>query len=102
MQFYRLTNSRCYDTEDRRISCTACHDVHGNLSTDTALYDSRCETCHSLAGNAGRGSRQAKLCPVSSKDCISCHMPKVELPGMHHLFTDHEIRIVRKGDAYPE
>jgi hypothetical protein len=28
-------------------------------------------------------------------------MPKVELPGSHSVFTDHQIRIVRAGDRYP-
>jgi hypothetical protein len=96
MQFYRLANSRCYDSEDRRISCTACHDVHGNLSTDLASYDSPCQACHAP------GNQAAKSCPVAARDCISCHMPKVEIPGMHYQFTDHEIRIARKGDAYPD
>jgi hypothetical protein len=29
-------------------------------------------------------------------------MPKTELPGAHRQFTDHEIRIVRAGEPYPE
>ena len=29
-------------------------------------------------------------------------MPKVELPGGHALFTDHMIRIVHPGEAYPD
>jgi hypothetical protein len=28
-------------------------------------------------------------------------MPKVQLPGGHMTFTDHQIRIVKAGDAYP-
>jgi hypothetical protein len=28
-------------------------------------------------------------------------MPKIELPGAHARFTDHQIRIVRSGEAYP-
>jgi formate-dependent nitrite reductase cytochrome c552 subunit len=32
---------------------------------------------------------------------VSCHMPKINLPGGHAKFTDHEIRIVRPGDPYP-
>ena len=30
-QPYRLTNSKCYDSEDRRIRCTACHDPHREI-----------------------------------------------------------------------
>jgi hypothetical protein len=29
-------------------------------------------------------------------------MPKVELPGAHFKFTDHRIRIVKPGEAYPK
>jgi hypothetical protein len=28
-------------------------------------------------------------------------MPKMELPGSHALFTDHQIRIVKAGEPYP-
>ena len=103
MQFYRLTNSRCYDSVDRRISCTACHDPHGDLSTDMAAYDSKCQTCHSPAGGRGvRTAKAPKTCPVASRDCVSCHMPKVEIPGLHYQFTDHQIRIALKGAPYPK
>jgi hypothetical protein len=29
-------------------------------------------------------------------------MPKYEVPGMHSKFTDHFIRIVRKGEGYSD
>ena len=108
MQFYRLTDSRCYDSVDRRISCTACHDPHGKLTTlDTqagqAHYDAQCLACHSTGARAVAGSGAIpKQCPVAAKDCVSCHMPKVEIPGLHHQFTDHQIRIVRAGESYPK
>jgi hypothetical protein len=28
-------------------------------------------------------------------------MPKIELPGSHAKFTDHQIRVVRPGAGYP-
>jgi hypothetical protein len=28
-------------------------------------------------------------------------MPKIELPGSHAGFTEHQIRIARAGDPYP-
>jgi hypothetical protein len=29
-------------------------------------------------------------------------MPKIEIPGSHHKFSDHQIRIVRVNEKYPE
>jgi hypothetical protein len=95
-QFYRLTNSRCYDSADRRIACTACHDPHGSLVKDSNSYDSKCQRCHLAADT------RAKTCPVSKRDCVTCHMPKVDVPGLHYRFTDHQIRIARAGDKYPD
>jgi len=93
-QPYRLTNSKCYDVDDQRIRCTACHDPHGPLNTELASYDSKCTACHSAA-------LHAKVCPAAKENCVSCHMPKIGLPGAHAQFTDHQIRIVRPGEPYP-
>lgn len=93
-QPYRMTNSKCYDVEDQRIRCTACHDPHGQLETSPRSYDSKCTACHSTA-------LHTKICPVAKANCVTCHMPKVDLPGAHAKFTDHQIRIARAGDPYP-
>ncbi len=87
---YRLTGSKCYDSADRRIGCAACHDVHRHEAKPTAFFDTRCGACHQ-ACRAGNKS-----------ECISCHMPKVEIPGLHARFTDHRIRVVRPGGKYPD
>jgi len=93
-QPYRLTNSKCYDVEDQRIRCTACHNPHDHLNTNLASYDPKCAACHSTA-------LHTKVCPVAKENCVTCHMPKIDLPGAHHQFTDHQIRIVRAGEPYP-
>lgn len=103
-QPYRLANSKCYDAEDPRVRCTACHDPHKAVASDVRAYDGRCTACHAQGahGVAGVAADKApRLCPVAKQDCISCHMPKVELPGAHHRFTDHNIRIVKTNEAYP-
>jgi Cytochrome c554 and c-prime len=94
-QPYRLTESKCYDADDARISCLACHDPHREVDAKSSNYDARCQSCH------GGGKPGAKSCWVSTKDCASCHMPKLELPGAHHKFTDHQIRIVRANQPFP-
>lgn len=97
-QPYRLTNSKCYDASDSRIACTACHDAHDAIDRNLASYDSKCAACHNGTKNAGA---KARTCPKGGPNCASCHMPRYEIPGSHHLFTDHQIRIVRPNETYP-
>ena len=94
-QPYRLAGSRCYDPEDPRISCLACHDPHREVTSRAEEYDAKCQACHD------GGKQGAKACPTATKECASCHMPKIELPGAHHKFSDHRIRIVRANEKYP-
>jgi hypothetical protein len=93
-QPFRLANSKCYDGADSRIRCAACHNPHEALETNLASYDAKCAACHSAA-------LHTKVCRVAKANCAGCHMPKVELPGAHARFTDHQIRIARAGDPYP-
>lgn len=93
-QPYRLANSKCYDGSDSRIRCTACHDPHGQLETNLVSYDAKCGACHATA-------LHTKVCSVGKSNCAGCHMPKLDLPGAHAQFTDHQIRIVRTGAPYP-
>ena len=101
-QPYRLFNSRGHNTNDPRIGCLACHNPHEQLGKDSAYYDSKCFACHLTTAKETKTERRtAAACPVSTKNCASCHMPKVELPGMHAAFTDHWIRIARPNDPTP-
>ena len=104
-QPYRLANSKCFNGTDPRISCLACHDPHQDLVRQDSTYDSKCLACHGSAAAVGPASSVStaapKSCPVSKSECVSCHMPKIALPGGHVSFTDHEIRVVKAGDAYP-
>jgi len=98
-QPYRIFHSKCY-SDDRNIRCTACHNPHEPLREDAAYYDAKCLACHALKGQpAAQGSQPS--CPVATKDCASCHMPKVEIPAAHFKFTDHYIRIVKPSEKYP-
>jgi hypothetical protein len=100
-QPYRLENSRCYVGNDPRISCLACHDPHRPVNETSTSYDSKCLACHAR-GRAASDASPIKLCPVAKANCVSCHMPKVSLPGGHAQFTDHMIRVVRVGEPYPD
>jgi hypothetical protein len=107
-QPYRIFNSKCY-SDDRRISCTACHNPHESLKHDAAFYDSKCLACHETNRQVSRNplsqssanKTDAKGCQVGTKDCASCHMPKVNLPGAHFKFTDHRIRIAKPHESFP-
>lgn len=94
-QPYRLEGSKCFDEQDSRISCIACHDPHLEVDTVAEHYDSRCLACHT------GGKAKPALCKVGKTGCTNCHMPKLELPGAHHKFADHRIRIVRPGEKFP-
>lgn len=89
-QIYRLTASKCYDTNDRRIACTACHDPHQSKARPAAFFDAKCGACHTACKAGNRSG------------CVNCHMPKISPPGLHASFTDHRIRVVRPGEKYPD
>jgi|SRR5580704_1486025 hypothetical protein len=108
-QPYRLANSRCFDGADARISCIACHDPHQDIVRDDKSYDKNCLACHSAESSASTAATPAsatahahpKICPVAKNDCVSCHMPKVKLPNGLMTFTDHQIRVVKAGEPFP-
>ncbi len=106
-QPYRLEKSKCWGAGDARLTCMGCHDPHKQLQTEASSYDAVCLSCHE---NGGKRTPTEKTtaehvkaaCPVAQKDCVSCHMPKVEVPEMHYGFTDHKIQIVRAGETYKD
>ena len=101
-QPYRITNSKCFDADDRRIACTACHEPHSDVARTPAAYDSVCLGCHAVtAAPKKAGLKSGKVCHTGRNGCVQCHMPKIALPGAHYAFADHQIRVVRPGDPYP-
>ncbi len=99
---YRLVLSRCFDGQDPRISCLACHDTHGQMEQTASFYDAKCLACHAGPHRpASAGKITGAQCPVGTENCVTCHMPKVELPGDHFKFADHNIRIVKPGEPFP-
>ena len=95
-QPYRLEESRCWGRNgDARITCMACHDPHQPLVQEPSAYDSKCLACHGVRADS-KGTHTAKtVCKVAASNCVTCHMPKYEVPQTHAVFTDHEIRVVR-------
>ena len=100
---YRLESSRCWGNGDARLTCLACHDPHRPLVRDAAAYDGRCLSCHSTStGVKTTAATSPKTCPVSNQNCVTCHMPKYEVPDMHYKYTDHRIRVVKGGESFPD
>jgi hypothetical protein len=105
-QPYRLEKSRCWGrTGDGRLTCVACHNPHEPLVKDASFYDRKCLACHSSSPSsiplAADAPQAPKVCPKATANCVSCHMPKYDAPGMHAKFTDHFIRIVIANELYP-
>ena len=101
-QPYRLEDSKCWRRGDARLTCIACHNPHEPLVLDTAAYDQKCLACHktiaeqkTVAADKAQASHPGAPCPISTRNCASCHMPQVEVPSVHAPFADHRIRIVR-------
>jgi hypothetical protein len=102
-QPYRLMSSKCWGNGDPRITCVACHDPHVPLVQEASFYDEKCLSCHLAASGLKLAKDQpGRACPVGTKNCSTCHMPKIEVAEMHHSFADHRIRIVRPGEPLPD
>ena len=101
LQPYRLQKSKCWGIGDARITCVACHDPHVQVIRDSGSYDGKCLQCHALKGARPAPGHHQRACPVAAKDCVTCHMPKIGVPGTHTTFTDHWIRISKEGTPYP-
>lgn len=96
---YRLEQSRCWGTGDARLTCIACHDSHKSRVEDAAFYDKACVSCHSPQGSTLK-SHAISMCKVANHNCVTCHMPKYEIPSMHTKFTDHKIAV--HGNQFTE
>jgi Cytochrome c554 and c-prime len=101
-QPYRLEGSKCWGKGAAQLTCVACHNPHEPVRRDASAYDRVCLGCHTASGAKPTAAQTRGSCSIGSKNCISCHMPKVYVPDMHYKFTDHRIRIAHEGDAYPE
>ena len=75
--------------EPRLVRCTGCHDPHTDVERGSPVkYNTVCRSCH--------GAEPAQhACPVKpAGDCISCHMPRQQLPiPTHPAYRNHWIGI---------
>jgi Zn finger protein HypA/HybF involved in hydrogenase expression len=73
-QPYRLTETKCYDPDDTRISCLACHDPHTEASAKPVDYDARCQACHP-GGNAKANPAQWQRAAAPRVICLKLIYP---------------------------
>lgn len=88
-----LSQSKCMQKSDGKLSCFTCHEPHEPLHKSIDAYNARCVDCHS-----GQGMRQpASICRVENRsNCVDCHMPRVS-PQAALRFTNHWIGIYERG-----
>ncbi|MEO6529222.1 MAG: cytochrome c3 family protein [Gemmatimonadaceae bacterium] len=97
----RLRESRCFIASQataRPLECATCHDPHLPPPTKE-VRNQPCQSCHAnavlqkkLATSASRADH------ASTSDCVSCHMPRTDVPELlHGAFTDHWIRARAPG-----
>lgn len=71
-QYGLLSSSKCF--KNSSLTCSSCHNVHGQEINQPALFSQRCLNCH----NTGSG-KTCTVTPVEgmvlSNNCIDCHMP---------------------------
>jgi len=100
---YRLEQSQCWGEGNSRITCVACHNPHKPLETTPSAYDAKCLACHVRSSTfVTTADHPARGCSVATANCVRCHMPKYTLPQMHAAFTDHNIRVVRDRNDFPD
>jgi tetratricopeptide (TPR) repeat protein len=103
-----LTWSRCFTESNDTLDCATCHNPHRNADKSIDHYESKCLSCHAVAGYTGpplalerktslAETMKRTICPVNpTRGCIGCHMPAVKDVVPHSTFTDHFIRVHRK------
>ena len=73
-QFNLLKQSQCF-LQSSSMTCSTCHDPHGNATLPVAVYSQKCMGCHTEA--AGNFCTVTPAAGIALKDnCIDCHMPK--------------------------
>jgi len=99
-QYEALLRSACKRAAGDRLTCTTCHDPHGEpaAAERVAFYRAKCLACHAGAAMAQHHAEQ--------QDCAVCHMPARSTTDIsHEQVTDHDIearprsveRVVRAG-----
>jgi predicted CXXCH cytochrome family protein len=87
-----LNLSACKRASGDRMTCTTCHDPHGDPapSARVSYYRSRCLQCHTQPEFASVMAPHAHH--PEQADCTACHMPRLDAEDVaHEQTTEHRI-----------
>ncbi|HLI76323.1 MAG TPA: hypothetical protein VKV02_05200, partial [Acidobacteriaceae bacterium] len=93
-QYEALLKSACKRASGDRLTCTTCHDPHGEppAAERVAFYRGRCLACHTAPGMATAHHPE-------QPDCAVCHMASRKTADIsHEQVTDHDIERVPAAD----
>jgi hypothetical protein len=81
-QPYRLEQSKCWNKEDARLTCVACHNPHQEIDTNTSSYDHVCLSCHLNGKTSATGHPRAEPPAESPLGRASPNQPATSHPAM--------------------
>ncbi|MBV8572416.1 MAG: peptidylprolyl isomerase [Acidobacteriaceae bacterium] len=91
-----LQHSECFQQSGGLVTCTNCHDPHGDASGLVERSTKTCVRCHAAAN-----PRHASICPVNaSSGCTGCHMPSAQVNEFS--VADHWIAVHPEQGAKAE
>ncbi|HEU5352131.1 MAG TPA: tetratricopeptide repeat protein, partial [Terracidiphilus sp.] len=94
-QWEALLRSRCMRESGGRMTCTTCHNPHGDPRPGprrVAFFRQRCLQCHNTQGFAAAHHAE-------QPDCTACHMARLKSSDIAHAqITDHWIRVEPRAE----
>lgn len=97
-QWEALLQSACKQKSGDRLTCTTCHDPHGDPAPEQRVeyYREKCLQCHNQPAIAQHHHPE-------NRDCTSCHMARLPSNDIaHEQVTDHWIRKRVSNAPVPE
>lgn len=72
-QYGFLKASKCFQ-KSLTMTCSTCHNTHGNQRGKTELFSQKCVGCHNTAEAKFKTPAHGQVIAIQ-KNCIDCHMP---------------------------